>query len=198
MHRIHGSLLPALAMLILVGCDSSAPSAPAPDGASFDIGGGGGVIASATGGGRYLLASTYDVQFAFSAIQHANGRVMGNFHHALDTGEGTFDFKGEVTCLAFDATTKRAWIGGVITHNHSTDPFYQSSPVFEVGKDAWFRVVDYGEGENATQPDRTTFVGFENTPGIPTSEFYCATRPWPLGDARTHPVTEGNIQVDIR
>ena len=59
MRRIQGSLLPALAVLILIGCDSSAPSAPAPSRASLDIGAGGGVIASATGGGRYLLAGIY-------------------------------------------------------------------------------------------------------------------------------------------
>jgi len=197
MRRISGSLLPAFALLVLAGCDGSGTPA-GPGMPSIDLDDGGGVIASATGGGRYLLANTFDVQFAFSAVQHASGKVMGNFHHKLDTGAGTFDFKGEVTCLAFDPVENRAWIGGVITHNHSTDPFYQSNSVFEVGQDAWFRVVDYGEGENSTQPDRTTFVGFENTPGIPTSEFYCATKPWPLGDLRTHPVTEGNIQVNIR
>ena len=197
MRRIPGSLIPALTA-VLIGCDASAPPPTGPGVAAVTLSTGEGIIASATGGGRYLLANTYDVQFAFSAIQHANGKVMGNFHHTLDTGAGTFDFKGKVTCLAFDPATNRAWIGGVITHNHSTDAFYQSDPVFAVGRDAWFRVVDYGEGENATQPDRTTFVGFENTPGIPTSDFYCATKPWPLGDARTHPVTEGNIQVSSR
>ena len=194
MHRISVSLLPALALLALAGCDGSGGPTTGPGAPSADVGAGG-VIGSATGGGRYLLANTFDVQFAFSAVQHASGKATGNFHHTLDTGAGTFDFKGTVTCLGLDPINNRAWIGGVITHNHSTDPFYQSNAVFEVGQDAWFRVVDYGEGENATQPDRTTFVGFENTPGIPTSEFYCATKPWPLGDARTHPVTEGNIQV---
>jgi hypothetical protein len=44
-------------------------------------------------------------------------------------------------------------------------------------------------------PDRSTFVGFENTPDIPTSAFYCALRPWPADDARTWPQTAGNIQV---
>jgi hypothetical protein len=59
----------------------------------------------------------------------------------------------------------------------------------------WFRVVDYGEGGKASQPDRTTFLGFENNPDIKTSEQYCAVRIWPQDDARTWPVTAGNIQV---
>ena len=198
MRHISSSLLSALAVAALLACDASTPPTTAPDLVSITLDADEGVIATATGGGRYLLANTFDVQFAFSAIQRSDGRVMGHFHHKLDTGEGTFDFKGAVTCLALDPATGRAWIGGVITHNQSTDAFYQSDPVFEPGRDAWFRVVDYGQGENAIQADRTTFVGFENTPGIPTSEFYCATRPWPLGDARTHPVTEGNIQVGVR
>ncbi|NIU75387.1 MAG: hypothetical protein GWN71_17950, partial [Gammaproteobacteria bacterium] len=41
--------------------------------------------------------------------------------------------------------------------------------VHQPGRDIWFRVVDYGEGENATQPDRSTFVGFEGDAGIITS-----------------------------
>jgi hypothetical protein len=119
---------------------------------------------------------------------------MGEFHQSLERPTGTIDFHGSVTCLAFDETNHRAWIGGVITENRSTDPAFLLD-LHQPGHDVWFRVVDYGEGANAQQPDRTTFMGFENTPGIPTSAFYCALKPWPDDDARTWPVTHGNIQV---
>ena len=62
------------------------------------------------------------------------------------------------------------------------------------GEDVWFRLVDYGEG-SAAPADRKTFMGFENTPGIPTSEVYCQLQIWPADDARTWPVTEWNVQV---
>jgi hypothetical protein len=202
MHTVGRSIrlyIPFAVGAALAGCD--APTRPAPDPGAIRLSSGEqGVTASATGGGHYLLTNPtegdIDVQFAFSAVQHASGKVMGHFHHKLPFQGYEVDFKGEVTCLAFDAEHKRAWIGGVITHNKSTHPFYMQE-IFQPGHDAWFRVVDYGEGSNAAQPDRTTFIGFENTPGIPTSEFYCQLRPWPADDARTWPVTEGNIQVRV-
>ena len=67
----------------------------------------------------------------------------------------------------------------------------------EVGDDIWFRVVDYGEGQDA-QADRSTFVGFEGNAGIITSREYCDAQIWPEGDARTGPVTDGDIQVRVR
>jgi hypothetical protein len=92
-----------------------------------------------------------------------------------------------------DAVNRRAWIGGVITKNLSEHPSFQA-PRNEPGRDIWFRVLDSGEGAGA-DPDRTTFVGFEGDAGIITSAEYCAVQPWPDGNARTWPVTAGNIQV---
>jgi hypothetical protein len=57
----------------------------------------------------------------------------------------------------------------------------------------WFRVLDGGEGHGAI--DRTTFLGFEGGGGTITSAEYCAARIWPVANARTHAVIQGNIQV---
>src|SRR5688572_7478347 len=177
-------LFPLLASGVMLGCD--APTRPAADPASAYLAvSDEGVTASATGGGWYTINNVFQVQFAFSAVQKADGGVMGQFHHRTDTGDGLFDIDGRVTCLAFDLENQRAWIGGIITHNTSTDPFYQQE-IYQPGHDAWFRVVDYGEGKDSP-PDRSTFVGFENTPGIPTSAAYCALKPWPADDVRTWP-----------
>ena len=188
-------LMPIVIFLVpMLGCEGpTRPNAVADPEVELSLGRRG-VAASATGGGHYLLQATFDVQFAFAAVELTNGRVLGTFHQSLERPTGTIDFDGRVTCLAFDKPNHRAWIGGVITRNRSTDPAFRRD-LNQPGHDVWFRVVDYGEGANATQPDRTTFMGFEDTPGIPTSAFYCALKPWPEGDARTWPVTEGNIQV---
>jgi hypothetical protein len=159
---------------------------------SFDVDGGG-VAMSATGGGRYLLQGAFDVQFAFSALQQTDGKAMGQFHQKLEAGGSVIDFSGEVTCVAADTPNHRAWVGGIVTANRSTDPAF-TTPIHQPGKDVWFRVVDYGEGGDAP-PDRTSFLGFEGAAGIPTSAAYCAARIWPADDARTWPVTAGNIQV---
>jgi hypothetical protein len=104
----------------------------------------------------------------------------------------TIDFHASVTCLSVDLENGRAWIGGVITQNNSTDPDFQGD-IYQPGQDIWFRVLDSGNGQNAPG-DRTTFVGFKGSAGFDTSAAYCAGRPWPADNARTWEVT-GNVQV---
>jgi hypothetical protein len=153
---------------------------------------GNGASAMANGGGHYLLAGVLPIQFSLSSVVHADGRVTGRFHHStVDEGE-LIEFHGDVTCLPVDPVNHRAWIGGVITDNNSTHPAFQGG-IFEPGHDVWFRMVDYGEGAGSP-PDRITFVGFEGSAGIATSEEYCALRIWPDGDARTWPIT-GNLSI---
>jgi hypothetical protein len=143
-----------------------------------------------TGGGHFLFAGEVDVQFSFSAVQHPNGSASGAFHHSFVFDGHQVDYWGEVTCLAVDAATGRAWLGGVLTKVTSTHPDVIELP----GDDAWFRVLDTGPA-SAADPDRSTFMGFKSEM-IETSEQYCALRIWPDGNARTHPVTQGNISAN--
>lgn len=198
MNKACAYLVPVL-FLAAVGCDGAWPVDPAQSAERFEADVGpstqSGIQASATGGGHFTIAGVLDVQFSMSAVQTSpDGSATGRARHSIDFEGELVEFHTRVTCVTFDAGTGRAWIGGVITRNNSTHPAFLSD-VHEVGDDIWFRVVDYGEGEGAGQPDRSTFVGFEGSAGIITSEEYCETRPWPEGDARTNPVTEGNIQV---
>jgi hypothetical protein len=144
----------------------------------------------ASGGGHYLVGGSLDVQFAFSAVQFRDGHVAGSFHDRTNDGLGLVDFDADVTCLAVDPDLGRAWIGGVITANRSTSPDFTDA-VHQPGHDIWFRVLD--SGREADEQDRRTFVGFEGA--IPSSAAYCATRPWAPDNARTWPVTRGNISV---
>lgn len=148
-------------------------------------------IASATGGGHYLIGGALDVQFAFAAIQHADGTYSGVFHHSTADETGKVDFDARVTCLAVDKELGRAWIGGVIVANRSTSPDFQRD-IHQPGRDIWFRVLDGGKGKD-NQQSRTTFIGFEGV--IPSSAAYCAGRPWPDGNARTWPVNQGTVNV---
>lgn len=151
-----------------------------------------------TGGGYFTVAGFLEVQFSLSAVQTStDGLAVGRAHHSVQLDGQLIEFHTRVTCVTFDPANGRAWIGGVITQNNSVHPDWQEDTQ-EVGDDIWFRVVDYGEGESATQPDRSTFVGFEGGAGIITSEEYCDAQLWPEGDARTSPTTEGNIQVRVR
>jgi hypothetical protein len=177
--------------VVLVGChepnpvNSGAPDPRASRSATFAVTAGN---YGASGGGYYEFAG-FPVQFAFSAVQSPEGKAAGQFHIYLDEGDGlTVDVAGEVICVTHDPVNHRAWIGAVVTRNSSTDPTLQTD-IHEVGDDVWFRVVDNGA------EDRTSFTGFKGAAGVQTSPEYCAVQLWPADNARTWPVTQGNISV---
>jgi hypothetical protein len=181
-----------LAGVVVYGCDAGRGGADPVGPRTPAFAQAGGADLAANGGGRYEIPGLI-VQFSLTATQGAAGTAGGEFRQRVDIGGGlVVDFHGRVTCLAVDPAQHRAWIGGVVTVNASTDPDFQL-PIHAPGRDVWFRVVDYGSG-GAAPPDRTTFLGFEGAAGIITSADYCAARIWPAADARTWPVT-GNLTV---
>jgi hypothetical protein len=175
----------------VVACETPAPSELSRTGTSARTSRA--VLGSTNGGGQAALPPGFSLlRFSFNAKAHADGSASGEFRQFYESSDGTVDFHGTVTCVTFDPVTNRAWIGGVITQNRSTDPAAQA-PIHQVGKDAWFRVVDNGEGQSP--PDRTTVLGFEGALGIITSEQYCAAQLWRPNDANTWAVVAGDIQV---
>jgi hypothetical protein len=185
--------LVVMPLVTAIGCEAPTVALPPEPAIQLSESGPNRIVLNSSGGGHYLLQNTFDVQFAYTAKRHADGTVQGEFHESLLVDGETVAFRGDVICMALDPVNHRAWIGAVITENSSTHPDFQQW-YHQPGEDVWFRVVDYGEG-SAAPPDRKTFMGFENTPGIPTSEIYCQLQIWPADDARTWPVTAGNIQV---
>jgi hypothetical protein len=148
-----------------------------------------GTSRAATGGGHFLFSGFLDVQFGFSAVAKDDGTAQGSFHQSYTLDGLTTSYWGTVTCLSVDTATRHAWIGGVLTNVQSDDPGAR-----QVGEDVWFRVVDYDDDDPDQDPaDRSTVFGF--TPLFESSEAYCAGRPWPADDARTWPVTAGNIDA---
>jgi hypothetical protein len=184
--------------MTVVACqDAAAPSArssassavhPAFDQAAVTNDGASG----ASGRGVYSLAGS-DVQFALNAVRLPDGGAIGTFHQRLDEGGGLIiEFDAQVVCLAVDAANQRAWIGGVVTQNESTDPDYLTA-INQPGRDVWFRVLNGADVAGGT--DRSTFLGFQGAAGIETSPEYCAARLWPDNNARTWPVISGAIRV---
>lgn len=176
MHRIR----PSLAALLLTGSLLVVGAGPVA----------GGNAGMATGGGHVLFAGVIDLTFSFGAVQHSDGRASGSFKHSFVFEGQRIEYWGRVTCVSFDAAEGRAWIGGVLTKVTSTHPAVVEVP----GDDAWFRVLDVAPGGSG-EPDRSTFMGFEGSAGIITSEQYCTEMPWPDDNDRTHPVVSGNITV---
>lgn len=166
-------------LLMVMACGEAIPS---------EVGGpalsAGGVVENVTGGGQFVHPVFGTVAFSFTATRHADGSVSGRFQqNQFDVG---FTYKGDVTCFAVDRVNNRAWIAGDITHTNDPDP------IAEVGDDAWFRVLDVVP--EASEVDRSTFLGFEGSAGIITSEEYCAVKLWADNNDRTWPVN-GNITI---
>jgi hypothetical protein len=189
MHALRVAVLCVITALPLTSCTDGSvvsPSSGAP---------GGDAQASASGGGMIDLTSAAAgfALFSFNATDHGNGNATGTFRQSREAAGLTVDFSGVVTCVSVDPATGRAWIGGTVTSNNSTHPSFQTV-IHQPGQDVWFRVVDYGEGSGA-QADRSTVFGFRGAAGILTSLDYCAIKPWPDADARTFPISEGNVQV---
>ncbi len=173
--------------LTLAGCDrATEPEAPA-----ISLAAGGAQVAA--GGGIYDLVGVFPINFHFSAVVTPSGQVNGSFRQIADVGTDHVDISGRVTCLAVDAANGRAWIGAVVTENNSNPESGLQEANHQPGRDVWFRVLDTGPG--SSDPDRTTFLGFEGGGGIITSAEYCEAQIWPDGNARTHPVSSGGIKV---
>ena len=145
-----------LAVLGVAACESPQPVAP-------DLIGGGElastssqtVVGHANGEGVANVGVPMD--FVFNALLSADGSAKGEgYHHALLNGN-VIEFRTRVTCVSIDPVNNRAWVGGVITENNSTDPA-RMQPRNQVGRDIWWRVVDYGDGQSGVV-DRTTSSG---------------------------------------
>ena len=185
----YSRFLPLLALLLPACEPPSAPDDPVlearREGAAWTHAAGGGVFDAGV-----------PVHFSFNAIGFGDGSATGKLKFTTELGGQAISFHGRVTCLAVDPVNNRAWIGGVIVANTSTHPSFTGA-VHQVGKDIWFRAVDYGNGQSGTV-DRTTFVGFEGSAGIITSEEYCQVQIWPNvpPDDRTGPLLNGNIVIN--
>lgn len=196
-------LVPLLAAMSLIGGCEHQPVGPDPvpqatgRAAPMTAGASAAVTDSASGGGHFHNpAFGVDVQFAFTAVKRsASGHAVGNYHFMSVDGL-SINIHGRVDCMTTDPENPgRAWMGGVITRNESEHPAFQGENS-RVGKDAWFRVVDYGHGGSASQPDRTTMIFFEPAGGFTSAQQFCQAQLWFPEDRLTNPLSNGNIRVD--
>lgn len=186
-------------ILLLSACDASPEvigPVPAPLALSAHANG---VTARASGGGHFSgqFFPGAPGQFAFTATQRdpITGDADGRYHFSSTVDGLAVEIHGRITCLTVDAENLgRAWMGGVITKNESEHPLY-TGPTGQVGRDSWFRVVDYGEGLNAPGADRASFIFVEPTGGFTSARAFCDARLWFPEDRLTNPLASGNIQV---
>lgn len=171
-------------VLLAVGAcseDSSEPTTPSLEIAEHR----GRAGETVSGGGKFISPDFGSVTFAFLATRDKDGTVSGAFFQ--DQHDQGFTYAGKVTCFAIDREKGRAWIAGDLTF--SNDP----SEITGVRDDVWFRVLDVGKGSD--RADRSTFMGFEGSAGIATSDDYCKAKLWAPQNARTWRVVKGDIVI---
>ena len=190
----------AIAAILLLGSCDAGPEAMGPErapmeGRSHGLGG----RVWAGGGGHFvgLFFPGAPGRFAFAARQRdpASGDADGRYRFSGVIDGLSVEIQGRITCMTVDPQNPgRAWMGGVITRNRSEHPLY-TGPTSQPGRDSWFRVVDYGEGAGASQPDRVSFIFVEPTGGFTRARDFCDARLWFPEDRLTNPLSGGNIQV---
>ena len=101
-------------------------------------------LGKASGAGRLRQDRT----FSFNAQERRDGTVTGNGVLTIPVeGEaGNVQVHFDVDCLNIDGNS--AIMSGPVT----------KSTVWPEGIDVWYKVVDNGEGANATAPDQMTYL----------------------------------------
>jgi hypothetical protein len=166
-----------LCAVVLAACGGAAPPATAAKTTAASTALGSPVVQSATGAGHFTVSGELRT-FSFTALQHADGTVDGQYE-LFSRVSGT-RLHGNVTCLVI--VGNHAWVGGI--QDHGSDD--TANPP---GGENGFQTVDNGEGAN-DPPDQLSLMFIDGPTGF--AQAYCdaqADAP-PLND-----IEGGNIQI---
>jgi hypothetical protein len=131
--------------LVSFGCNAPDATAPTTDQSNVPEFQGGGVVHRATAGSHDLTPPGVDPNYSLVAIQHADGRITGQYSDQFGQGEG--GFHARVTCLL--VVGNNAYVGGIITSDNIPDVDLEGVPVIT-------RVQDNGTSAN-DPPDMISF-----------------------------------------
>ena len=129
---------------------------------------------SANGQGSLTRPGDLQRRFAFHANTMPDASVQGS--GVLTITAGVAQIKFDINCMTVSGNT--ATMSGTVTE-------VSGNTVFEVGWNCWFKVVDNGEGSNASGPDKITLL-FGSPNPLP-----CSAN---VSNA-LNPIEGGNIQV---
>lgn len=121
--------------------------------------------------GRGIAANdVMKFNFRFSVTVLETGAIEGWFEHSADLAAGTVDIEADVTCAVLDSPRQRAWIGGKVKRNGSTNPLYASA----VGADVWFHAV----GPVAETDPGAVGLPVMHDKKIASAAEFCKRKPW--------------------
>lgn len=135
---------------------------------------------SASGQGRIVGT---DRTFAFNAVTHPDGSVSGQGQLTYTHNGNGVKIHFSIDCISVSGN--EATMSGTVNHSN----------VFESGGPCWFRVVDNGEGKNASPDEMTGFLLCEpNDPDPLCAQLTCDQDNESYAGG-LFPIENGNIQV---
>lgn len=139
------------------------------------------VTRSATGSGQYHTLSGLWRTFSFNGTSKADGTARGRFHFRIHDAQGEGSrIWGDITCLTIEGN--QAWLAGYVTKAGNPN---------HVGRAHGFRVVDNGQGQNATPDQITVTWPGTSDPTFVQPDEYCENKP----SQTLHTVESGNVQI---
>ena len=120
--------------------------------------------------GRGIAKGPADMTFMLNVELFEDESVGGTFSYSANTGAGTLDIEAEATCASLDHDAARAWVGGKITRNGSTDPRFSGEP----GTEVWMRALDRNAEKMQPKISGPLLAGGE----FNSAEDFCSKRPW--------------------
>lgn len=180
------------AVLILVGCSESVPTAPrlplAATSPSLDRGDGNAVVQGIGGEARYIEPQQHVPEaYQFNAVKHRNGSVEGEVRFVL-ANNGGITVVGKIIC--FGTTGNRANVAMRTISSNTTDAPPGQLFVWSFVDNGYITSgdKDHDHGQNQP-PDQTS--GFESVPNEAVATAHCSV---PMGVGAFVPV-QGDLDI---
>ncbi len=135
--------------------------------------------------GRGIAKGPADMTFKFNVTVYEDASVDGTFSYSANSAAGTLDIEADVVCATLDNDAGRAWVGGKVTRNGSTDPQFSGQP----GTEIWMRALD----RNAQQMQPLVSGPLMAAGTIKNASDYCSKKPW--SDEALYAVEPGALAI---
>ena len=133
--------------------------------------------------GRGIAKGPDDMTFMLNATLYKDESVGGKFSYSASGDAGTLDIEAEITCASLDNEAGRAWVGGKVTRNGSTDPRFAGAT------EVWMRALD----RNSQRIQPLVSGPLLAAGKIKTASDYCNKKPW--SDEDLYVVDPGALAV---
>ena len=135
--------------------------------------------------GRGIAQAPVPLTFMVNVSVFENDSVEGSFSYSATSTSGSLDIEAQVQCTALDHDAGKAWVGGKLTRNGSTDPRYTA----EIGSDVWIHLLDRNLDSLPPMVSAPTM----RSATVRSAADFCKRRPW--SDEELYIVEAGALAI---